>query len=198
MVNSSQTFARFLFRLVYHCGVPESSTNREGPTAGKEHSYRTKSSISSGCTRGAKSADRRILHICGCVLFAGVQAGAAPGALPPDVYRGWFCAWVTLMNTFSREVWHSKDFLAILSGWINPLILFYLVFLIRPRLVWTRRIMGGAIVAFMAATWIYFALVPMVPLIGHVLWIAGILMMLAGGAFGHEPLEFNAPGPAPQ
>ena len=132
MVNSSQTFARFLFRLVYHCGVPESSTNREGPTAGKEHSYRTKSSISSGCTRGAKSADRRILHICGCVLFAGVQAGAAPGALPPDVYRGWFCAWVTLMNTFSREVWHSKDFLAILSGWINPLILFYLVFLIRP------------------------------------------------------------------
>jgi hypothetical protein len=123
---------------------------------------------------------------------------ATPGALPPEVYRGWFRAWITLMNTFSRDVWHSKDFLAILSGWINPLILFYLVFLIRPRLVWTRRIMGGAIVAFMAATWIYFALVPMVPLIGHVLWIAGILMMLAGEAFGHEPLEFNAPGPAPQ
>ena len=123
---------------------------------------------------------------------------ATPGALPPEVYRGWFCAWITLMNTFSRDVWHSKDFLAILSGWINPLILFYLVFLIRPRLVWTRRIMGGAIVAFMAATWIYFALVPMVPLIGHVLWIAGILMMLAGEAFGHEPHEFNAPGPAPQ
>jgi len=118
-----------------------------------------------------------------------------PGAATPEVYRGWFCAWVTLTNTFSGEQWHSKDFLAILSGWINPLILFYLVFLIRPRLVWTRRIMGGAIVAFMAATWIYFALVPMVPLIGHVLWIAGILMMLAGEAFGHEPLEFNTPGP---
>jgi hypothetical protein len=117
-----------------------------------------------------------------------------PGALPPEVYRGWFCAWVTLMNTFSGEIWHSKDFLAILSGWINPLILFYLVFLIRPRLVWTRRIMGGAILAFMVATWIYFALVPLIPLIGHVLWIAGILMMLAGEAFGHEPLEFHAPG----
>ena len=98
------------------------------------------------------------------------------------------------MNTFSGEVWHSKDFLAILSGWINPLILFYLVFLIRPRLVWTRRIMGGAIVVFMVATWTYFALVPLIPLIGHVLWIAGILMMLAGEVFGHEPLEFHAPG----
>jgi hypothetical protein len=123
---------------------------------------------------------------------------STPGVLTPDVYRGWFCAWVTLMNTFSGEVWHSKDFLAILSGWIKPLILFYLVFLIRPRMVWTRRIMGGAIMAFMGATWIYFWLVPLVPLIGHVLWIAGILMMLADEAFGHEPFEFIAPGPRTQ
>ncbi len=122
----------------------------------------------------------------------------APGAVTPEVYRGWFCAWVTLMNTFSRDVWHSKDFLAILSGWINPLILFYLVFLIRPKLMWTRRIMGGAIVAFMFATWIYFRLASLVPLVGHVLWIAGILMMLAGELFDHEPLEYQAAGLATQ
>jgi hypothetical protein len=118
----------------------------------------------------------------------------AAGPLAPDIYRGWFCAWVTLTSTFSREVWHSKDFLAILSGWINPLILFYLVILIRPRLVWTRRIMGAVILAFMVATWIYFALVPLIPLVGHVLWIVGIVMILAGEAFGHEPVEFSVPG----
>jgi hypothetical protein len=31
-----------------------------------------------------------------------------------------------------------------------------------------------------------------------VLWIAGILMMLADEAFGHEPFEFIAPGPRTQ
>jgi hypothetical protein len=103
------------------------------------------------------------------------------GAVPAgDVYKGWFCAWVTLINTFSRDVWRSKDFLAILSGWINPLILIYLVLLIGRRLVWPRRIVAGAVVAFMFATWIYFALVPLVPLIGHVMWIVGALMILAG------------------
>ncbi len=122
--------------------------------------------------------------------------GTGTGIFTPEVYRGWFCAWITLLNTFSRDVWHSKEFLAILSGWINPLILFYLVFLIRPRLMWTRRIMGVAILLFMVATWIYFWLEPLVPLIGHVLWIAGILMMLAGEVFDHEA-EFVARGQRP-
>ena len=98
----------------------------------------------------------------------------------PTVYKGWFCAFVTLMNTFSREVWTSSGFLAILSGWINPLILIYLALLIRQNYVWPRRIVASAVVAFMVATWIYFAVASMVPLIGHMLWIAGALMILSG------------------
>jgi hypothetical protein len=31
-----------------------------------------------------------------------------------------------------------------------------------------------------------FALVPLVPLIGHILWIAGILLILVGEAIGRE------------
>ena len=54
--------------------------------------------------------------------------------------------------------------------------------------------MGAVILAFMVATWIYFALVPLIPLVGHVLWIVGIVMILAGEAFGHEPVEFSVPG----
>jgi hypothetical protein len=60
---------------------------------------------------------------------------ATPGNGVPDIYKGWLCAWVTVMNSFSREVWHSKEALAILSGWINPLVGFYLLLLIGRKLV---------------------------------------------------------------
>jgi hypothetical protein len=112
---------------------------------------------------------------------------ATAGAGPPGTYKGWYCAGITLTNTFSLEVWHSKDFLAVLSGWINQLIVLYLVSLVWPKLVWPRRIISAAVVAFMIATWVYFALVPMVPLIGHVLWIVGALMILSGEVVGRRP-----------
>jgi len=111
---------------------------------------------------------------------------AAPGGDAPEVYRGYICAGITLVNSFSREMWHSKEFLAILSGWINPLLLLYLVFLLFPRFFWPRRIVAVAILAFMAGTWVFFDLYPMVPLVGHVLWIAGILLILAGEAAGRQ------------
>jgi hypothetical protein len=107
---------------------------------------------------------------------------ATPGGDAPDVFLGSRCARMTLVNTFSHEIWHSKYFLAVLSGWINPLLLLYLVLLLFPKLFWPRRIVAGAIVAFIAGTWVLFAIIPLVPLIGHVLWIAGILLILAGEA----------------
>ena len=144
----------------------------------------------------------RILGFCIFVLaffLPACREVATPGAPAPDTYKGWFCAWVTLINTFSRDFWHSKDFLAILSGWINPLMLLYMMFLVVPSLVWPRRIAAGAVVVFMVATWIYFALVPMVPLIGHVLWIVGALMILAGEVAGREstPAGEHRPGSTP-
>jgi len=111
---------------------------------------------------------------------------ATPGAGAPDVYRGYSSAWITLVNSLSREMWHSKDCLAILSGWINPLILLYLLFLLFPSFRWPRRIVAGAIVAFIAGTWVFFALFPLVPLVGHVLWVVGILLILAGEAVGRQ------------
>jgi hypothetical protein len=109
---------------------------------------------------------------------------ATPDGGAPDVFRGSFCAWVTLVNSLSREIWHSMDVLAILSGWINPLMLLYLIFLLIPKFRWPRRIVAGIILLFIAATWVFFHLYPMVPLIGHVLWIAGILLILAGELMG--------------
>jgi hypothetical protein len=102
----------------------------------------------------------------------------------PTVLQGSRCAWITLVNTLNPEMWHSKYFLAVLSGWINPLLLLYLIFLIFPSFILPRRIAAGLIITFIAGTWILFVLYPLVPLIGHVLWIAGILLILAGEAFG--------------
>ena len=147
-----------------------------------------------GLKDGSRAALRAVptTRVLGFVIY--VAAFFLPACRDPggsafrnqDVYLGWFCAAVTVMNTFSRDVWTSKDFLSVLSGWINPLILIYLVLLIRPRFVWPRRIVAGAVVAFMFATWIYFALAPLIPLIGHFMWIVGALMVLAGEAVGHD------------
>jgi hypothetical protein len=105
-------------------------------------------------------------------------------------FKGYECAWITLVNTVSRELWRSVDCLAVLSGWINPLLLLYLIFLLIPSFRWPRRIVALAIVIFIAGTWVFFAHAHLVPLIGHLLWIAGILLILAG-----EAVEQGKAGP---
>jgi hypothetical protein len=106
---------------------------------------------------------------------AGVDAGDAP-----EVYKGYFCAWITIINTFNLEVWKSKGALAILSGWTNPFMLVYVASLFSRKLRGFRRIVAIAALAFIVATWVYFYLAPMAPLIGHALWVAGILLILSG------------------
>lgn len=138
----------------------------------------------------------RLMGFCIYVLaffLPAVRDKAADGVTfsTPTVYKGWFCAFVTIMNTFSRDVWSTSGFLAILSGWINPLILIYLILLVRDNSVWPRRIISMTVVAFMIATWIYFAVDSMVPLIGHVLWIAGALMILSGELFRTGTAQAN-------
>jgi hypothetical protein len=127
----------------------------------------------------------RILGFCIYVtafFLPACREKAFPGGDAPDVFPGYKCAWMTLVNSCSAELWHSKYFLAILSGWINPLILLYLILLLMPKFIWPRRIVAGTIALFIAGTWILFVMIPLVPLVGHVLWIAGILLMIAAEA----------------
>jgi hypothetical protein len=131
----------------------------------------------------------RVLGFCAYVaafFLPACREVITPGNDTPTVLQGSRCAWITLVNTLNPEMWHSKYFLAVLSGWINPLLLLYLVFLLFPSFIWPRRIAAGLIMTFIAGTWVLFALYPLVPLIGHVLWIAGILLILAGEAFGGD------------
>ncbi len=111
----------------------------------------------------------------------------AKGNYIPEELQGSRCAWMMLINSFSHELWQSWNFLAILSGWINPLIVLYLIFLLFPKFKWPRRIVAGLIVLFIIGTWIFFYIYPLVPLVGHFLWIAGILLILAGELPRLEP-----------
>jgi len=123
----------------------------------------------------------RWLRVPGYVIFLAaffLPACREPGA--GDSFRGAFCAWVTIINTFNSEAWKTKDFLAVLSGWINPLMLLYVACLFSRRLRIVRLPIAGLVVLFIVGTWVYFYLAPMTVLIGHILWIAGILMILAG------------------
>jgi hypothetical protein len=117
---------------------------------------------------------------------------ATAGGDAPMVLKGSRCAWITVINTLNPEMWQSKDFLAVLSGWINPLLVLYLIFLLFPVFRWPRRIAAGVIVVFMIGTWAFFALYPLVPLIGHAMWIAGILLILSGEVFGAEKVDSAA------
>jgi len=71
-----------------------------------------------------------------------------------------------------------------LSGLVNPLLLIYLLFCIWPRFVGVRRVMCVAILVCMVGPWAYFHLEHFLPLIGHYLWVSGIVIILAGGFVG--------------
>ena len=126
----------------------------------------------------------RIVRILGYFVF--LAAFFLPAVREPghqDTFKGSFCAWITLINTFNREFWHSINFLAILSGWINPLMLLYVAFLFSRRLRAARRVIATLIVLFIAATWVFFGQAHLAPLAGHFAWIAGIGMILLGELF---------------
>jgi len=134
----------------------------------------------------------RLLGFCVYVwafFLPAVREVATPGGDAPEMLKGSRCALFTLINTLKPEMWHSKYFLAVLSGWINPLLVLYLIFLLFPVFRWPRRIVAAIIVAFMIGTWVFFALYPLVPLVGHFLWIAGILMILVGEFFDRKKAD---------
>ena len=101
-----------------------------------------------------------------------------------DTYPGWKCAQITFTAAFQKDSYESWSFLAVVSGLINPLILIYLLFSFFPRFKRVRRSLAAAVLVCIAATWAFFWIAHLVPLIGHFVWIAGALMILAGEVAG--------------
>jgi len=123
-----------------------------------------------------------------CIFLAAFFLPACrfvPDSIRP-AYMGWECAQIASSLAIAKETYRSVEFLAFMSGWINPFILLYLYCTIARRFRILRRVLAVAILICMAATWTFFAVERIAPLIGHVLWIAGALMILAPEAFAHD------------
>jgi len=134
----------------------------------------------------------RLVGLCIYVwafFLPAVREVATAGNDAPEMLKGSRCAWITLINTLNPEMWHSKYFLAVFSGWINPLMVLYLIFLLFPIFRMPRRIVAVFIAVFMIGTWIFFEMYPLVPLAGHFLWVGGILLILAGEMFSQKQAE---------
>lgn len=113
---------------------------------------------------------------------------------------GWMCALVAASATggifhASAARIQSKDMLGIvcliLSGWVNPLVLFYLVASIWRRLATIRCVLGAAVLVCLIATWVFLFKAPMIPLVGHYLWAAGVLLILSGEFLGRTRAQDN-------
>lgn len=141
----------------------------------------------------------RILKVVGIVLFVAAfylpavrDAHTVTGS-GSDPIAGWTCAAVAgsasagILQLFGPG-WQGKEIAGsiclILSGWVNPLVLLYLVFSIWRKFVRIRRALAVAILICFAATWFFLFKTPMIPLIGHFVWVAGTLMILAGEVGG--------------
>jgi hypothetical protein len=82
----------------------------------------------------------------------------------------------------------------VLSGWVNPLAVVYLLFTLGSRYLNVRRILAVSLLICLIATWIFLAKAPMVPLVGHYLWVAGLLLIISpevAAVFKPDRLETN-------
>jgi len=127
----------------------------------------------------------RIFGLCifvAAFFLPAVRSGAAgPDAV---IFPGWKCASVALSMTtalFGKSVSGGPStavFLVAMSGWINPLIVLFLLLCVAARLRAARVIVAVVILLCMGATWWFFALQKVTPLMGHFLWIGGALVIL--------------------
>ncbi len=139
----------------------------------------------SGGVRWGVMASRVVgLSIFVWAFFLPAVRNGAAGDPASAVFPGWKCASVALnlnMALFGKAVKGAPPItacLAAMSGWINLLILIDLALSFWRRALVVRRIAGVLVILCMAATWTFFAVETLTPLLGHFLWIAGTLLIL--------------------
>jgi hypothetical protein len=142
---------------------------------------------------------RKLLRIAGFVIF--VLAFFLPAVTPgpgAGSQLGWVCAVFSLMST-GAAVQHPATlvsggeatwkFALVFSGWVNPLLLIYLLLCIWSRLVSYRRTLAIGILFCLCSTWFFLTKQHFTPLIGHCLWVAGIVLMLLPELIPVRPLS---------
>ncbi len=116
-------------------------------------------------------------------------------------FVGWECAEITPVFTLrlvqsviepqrlphDGPLWPELPLLA-LSGWVNPLLIPYLLSCVMRKLTWCRKFLTGLIVLALIATWIFLAKEHFTLLLGHYLWVMGIVLMLVAPFVGRRRL----------
>ena len=109
------------------------------------------------------------------------------GGLP-----GWFCAW------FAFAALHGVNQVspvAIFGGLINPVAVVYVVLRILGRARRLRIASAIAILIFIPLTWLSLIFMQLGVRIGHVLWIAGLLLMISWKDLGSSPAKADPDTP---
>ena len=133
----------------------------------------------------------RLCQIVGASIFIAAfflpackSVGGRTELINLGTYSGGQCAWFSLVLVTLPETYQSPFLLAVFGGLINPMLIAY-VACYKPGFARTRRILSWAIFACTISTWAFFAINQFLPLIGHIMWIVGIALILAG--------EFSTP-----
>jgi len=151
----------------------------------------------------------RLARIIGLCLFA--VAFFLPAVKDSDrgiSYGGWYCAAITLaqsmpwanrgidLNGFVRGI----PFL--IDGWVNPLVIIYLAFvalhLANVEFRGSKRVRRVVIYSALICVidcWVVMAVCDLVPLVGHFLWIGGILLMITPEFFDLSTMHLRSSAP---
>lgn len=117
-----------------------------------------------------------------------------PAGSTVNSYSGWQCALMSISLAADIRFVKTPFFFAFMSGWINLLIPAYVAFSLLSGERRIRRALAIAIAICMISTWVFFALLELVPLAGHFLWVGGIVMILLPEVAA-APAQPDAGGP---
>jgi hypothetical protein len=109
-------------------------------------------------------------------MFIYVVSFFLPAVDPIVDIPGWASALSALAALGNHEFW---SYLAFCGGLINPLVIVYIVLRIRDRAPRVRIGLASAILLFIPLTWLSLVSMKYRIEIGHVAWIAGLLLMIS-------------------
>jgi hypothetical protein len=119
------------------------------------------------------------VYVAAFLMPACKSVGQKSELISFGTYSGWQCAKMSLMLVLVGEGFHFPFFLAILGGLVNPMVVVIVAASFRHGFGKVGLMARWGILAGLVSSWVFFAIMQFVPLIGHIFWVAGILMILA-------------------
>jgi hypothetical protein len=131
--------------------------------------------ISDTATDSARSSLAPVSVIAGLALYLTSFFLPAVGGHPPMI--GWQCAWLALMIPF-REMSGVTSLVLLASGLINQLLLIYLSMRTAGARLAARSRVALSALCLIPMSWLFIAMMRQPVGIGHVLWAAGLLLIV--------------------